>query len=124
MFLSRHELLRLIGLAGLVGLNAKSIFAERLLPNDPCKIPRFCSVRLIYLTDTHAQLLPVYFREPNVNLGIGGATGRVPHRVGSAFLEYFGISPFPHSAWNVSIAALLRILKRNAERPRCIPRRA
>ena len=45
------------------------------------------------MTDTHAQLLPVYFREPSVNLGIGAMTGKPPHLVGRAFLDRFGIKP-------------------------------
>ncbi|CAK0742602.1 S-sulfosulfanyl-L-cysteine sulfohydrolase [Gammaproteobacteria bacterium] len=93
MSLSRRELLKLISLASIAGLGSKSVFAERLLPSDPYEIPRFGNVRLLHLTDTHAQLLPIHFREPNVNLGIGGATGKVPHLVGSAFLEHFGIAP-------------------------------
>ena len=45
------------------------------------------------MTDTHAQLLPVYFREPSVNLGIGAMQGKPPHLVGRAFLDRFGIRP-------------------------------
>jgi sulfur-oxidizing protein SoxB len=45
------------------------------------------------MTDTHAQLLPVFFREPSVNLGIGAMTGRPPHLVGHAFLDRFDIKP-------------------------------
>ena len=47
----------------------------------------FGSVRLLHITDTHAQLNPVYFREPNVNLGIGAAKGQFPHRVGQNLLN-------------------------------------
>jgi sulfur-oxidizing protein SoxB len=50
-------------------------------------------VTLLHITDTHAQLNPVYFREPNVNLGLGDAFGRAPHVVGHAFLKHFGIEP-------------------------------
>ena len=45
------------------------------------------------MTDTHAQLLPVYFREPSVNIGVGAMHGQPPHLVGRAFLEHFGIAP-------------------------------
>ena len=45
------------------------------------------------MTDTHARLEPVYFREPSVNLGIGTMAGRPPHLVGEAFLKHFGIAP-------------------------------
>ncbi len=45
------------------------------------------------MTDTHAQLKPIYFREPSVNLGIGAMQGKPPHLVGRAFLDRFGINP-------------------------------
>ncbi len=44
-------------------------------------------------TDTHAQLKPVFFREPSVNLGVGAMAGQPPHLVGKAFLDRFGIRP-------------------------------
>jgi S-sulfosulfanyl-L-cysteine sulfohydrolase len=56
-------------------------------------IPRFGNVSLLHITDCHAQLLPVYFREPNVNLGVGQAAGKPPHLVGEHLLKAFGIRP-------------------------------
>ncbi|MEA2836823.1 MAG: S-sulfosulfanyl-L-cysteine sulfohydrolase [Bradyrhizobium sp.] len=56
-------------------------------------LERFGNARILHMTDTHAQLLPVYFREPSVNLGIGEMQGRPPHLVGRAFLDRFGIRP-------------------------------
>jgi S-sulfosulfanyl-L-cysteine sulfohydrolase len=56
-------------------------------------LERFGNARILHMTDTHAQLLPVYFREPGVNLGIGAMQGRPPHLVGRAFLDRFGIKP-------------------------------
>jgi S-sulfosulfanyl-L-cysteine sulfohydrolase len=53
----------------------------------------FGHTRILHITDTHAQLLPGYFREPSVNLGLGAAAGRPPHLVGRAFLDRFGIKP-------------------------------
>jgi sulfur-oxidizing protein SoxB len=47
----------------------------------------------MHMTDCHAQLLPIYFREPNVNIGIGSAAGKVPHIVGEHLLKYYGIKP-------------------------------
>jgi sulfur-oxidizing protein SoxB len=54
-------------------------------------LPRSGNVHLLHFTDCHAQLLPSWFREPNVNLGIADATGRPPHLVGEALLNHFGI---------------------------------
>jgi sulfur-oxidizing protein SoxB len=56
-------------------------------------LERFGNTRILHMTDTHAQLLPVYFREPSVNLGIGAMQGRPPHLVGRAFLDRFEIKP-------------------------------
>lgn len=56
-------------------------------------IKPFGNVNLLHFTDCHAQLLPVYFREPNVNLGLNEANGRPPHLVGEALLKHFGIKP-------------------------------
>jgi sulfur-oxidizing protein SoxB len=57
------------------------------------ELERFGNARILHMTDTHAQLLPVYFREPTVNLGVGPMQGQPPHLVGRAFLDRFGISP-------------------------------
>jgi sulfur-oxidizing protein SoxB len=56
-------------------------------------LERFGSARILHMTDTHAQLQPVFFREPSVNIGIGEMAGKPPHLVGKAFLDRFGISP-------------------------------
>jgi sulfur-oxidizing protein SoxB len=56
-------------------------------------LARFGNARILHITDTHAQLQPVFFREPNVNLGIGAMQGKPPHLVGHAFLDRFGIKP-------------------------------
>src|SRR3954462_6194176 len=57
------------------------------------ELERFGNARILHMTDTHAQLNPVYFREPSVNLGIGPMHGRPPHLVGRAFLDRFAIRP-------------------------------
>ncbi len=56
-------------------------------------IPTFGNVSLLHFTDTHAQLLPMYYREPSVNLGVGAARGQPPHLVGEHLLRFFGIPP-------------------------------
>ena len=56
-------------------------------------IPRFGNVSLLHFTDCHAQLMPIYFREPSVNIGVAGARGRAPHLVGEHLLKAFGIRP-------------------------------
>jgi sulfur-oxidizing protein SoxB len=56
-------------------------------------VERFGNVSLLHFTDCHAQLLPLRFREPSVNLGVGDARGQPPHLVGEALLKRFGIAP-------------------------------
>ncbi|HKW79832.1 MAG TPA: thiosulfohydrolase SoxB [Casimicrobiaceae bacterium] len=53
----------------------------------------FGNVGLLHLTDCHAQLNPIRFREPSVNIGVGAARGHPPHLVGEALLGHFGIAP-------------------------------
>jgi len=54
-------------------------------------VPRFGNVSLLHFTDCHAQLRPIYFREPDTNIGVGVARGKPPHLVGEALLKHFGI---------------------------------
>jgi sulfur-oxidizing protein SoxB len=91
MSLSRREFLYLMGMAAAAGLVPGGVFAGRKVPKDFYEVPMHGNVRLLHITDTHAQLLPIYFREPNVNIGVGAALGKAPHVVGNAFLKYFGI---------------------------------
>ena len=56
-------------------------------------IEKFGSVSFLHMTDCHAQLKPIYFREPNVNLGIGSMRGNLPHLVGEHLLKTAQIRP-------------------------------
>jgi sulfur-oxidizing protein SoxB len=80
-------------MAGAAGMLPSSVFAAMRQPSDLYEVPKFGNLSLLHITDTHAQLNPVFFREPNVNLGIGGALGQAPHVVGDAFLKHFGVEP-------------------------------
>jgi sulfur-oxidizing protein SoxB len=88
----RREVLKLLGAAAACGI-APYDAAGAAGGEDIYAIGRFGDARLLHMTDTHAQLDPVLFREPSVNLGIGTMQGRPPHLVGKAFLEHFGIEP-------------------------------
>jgi sulfur-oxidizing protein SoxB len=82
-----------MGIAGAAGMFPTSVFAAKRMPADLYEVPKFGNVTLLHITDTHAQLNPIYFREPNVNIGIGPAFGKAPHVVGEAFLKHFGVEP-------------------------------
>ncbi len=61
------------------------------MPKNFYNMPMKGNARILHITDVHGQLLPVYFREPNVNLGVGDAFGRPPHVVGKGLLKKMGI---------------------------------
>src|SRR3954466_10010375 len=85
MTIRRRDFLRFAGAAALSGL-PRAVTAAGVYD-----LERFGNARILHMTDTHAQLLPVYFREPSVNLGVGAMQNRPPHLVGRAFLDRFGI---------------------------------
>ena len=62
----------------------------------------FGNVSLVHLTDLHAQLKPVYFREPSVNVGVGEVAGKPPHITGSDFLKFYNLSPGSPEAYALS----------------------
>ena len=85
--------MRLMGLAGAAGMLPGSVFAQARQPGDLYEVPKFGNVTLLHMTDCHAQLNPIYFREPNVNIGIGPAFGKAPHLVGDKLLKHFDVAP-------------------------------
>ena len=70
---------------------AKLAAQQKLNQNQLLEFENFGNVSLIHVTDIHAQLKPIYFREPEVNLGVGDALGQVPHITGSDFRRLYGI---------------------------------
>jgi len=87
----RREFLQALAAAGAAGLPLDD---PRLLAADGSNVPvppPFGNVSLLHITDCHAQLNPVRYREPGVNLGVGAARNRPPHLVGEALLRQFGI---------------------------------
>jgi sulfur-oxidizing protein SoxB len=86
----RRDVLRALAAASLSGVVPRIGLAAA---DDPYDIGRFGNARVLHMTDSHAQLLPVFFREPSVNIGVGGMAGQPPHLVGQTFLKHFGIEP-------------------------------
>ena len=94
MSMHRREFLQLLALAGAGGMTLHSDFARAAAAaGQTYELPRFGNVSLLHFTDCHAQLMPIHFREPDVNLGIGDMAGRPPHLVGEKLLKQFGIAP-------------------------------
>jgi sulfur-oxidizing protein SoxB len=89
---NRREFLELLAAGAAAGLTLDAREALGQASADAFyRVPRFGNVSLLHITDAHAQLLPVYFREPSANLGAGAAAGKPPHLVGEHLLKAFGI---------------------------------
>lgn len=92
--MNRREFLQVLAAAAASGLvlDSRDVLAGNLPTSFYDHTPTG-NVSFLHFTDCHAQLNPVWFREPNVNLGVGGAVGKVPHLVGDKFLTHYGIKP-------------------------------
>ena len=97
--MNRREFLNVLAAAGVSGLAPTASLAQAERNAEQVyDAPAFGNVSLLHITDCHAQLLPIWFREPNVNLGIAGMMGKAPHVVGQNFLKHFEIQADPRLA--------------------------
>ena len=96
MSFSRREFMQVLAVASATGM---AIGHKDVLAGNPgaaqrlYDVPKFGNVSFLHFTDCHAQLTPIYFREPNVNLGVAEAVGRPPHIVGEELLKFYGFKP-------------------------------
>ena len=89
--MDRREFLQALAIGAAAGLPMGSRHALAAGLDEFYDIPRFGNVSLLHMTDCHAQLTPVHFREPSVNIGVGAAAGKPPHLVGRHFINAYGI---------------------------------
>ena len=95
--ISRRDFLQVsMAASALVGAsgfgNWSRLAAQQALTQDQLlQFDTFGNVSLIHITDIHAQIKPIYFREPSVNIGVGGNRGAVPHVTGADFRKLYGI---------------------------------
>jgi len=100
MSLSKREFLQVLAAASVSGMglqryaHADTALADKALYD----VPAFGNVSLLHMTDCHAQLKPIHFREPSVNLGVGAMKNQAPHLVGEHLLKAMGIAPGTASA--------------------------
>jgi len=103
MSLDRRDFLQILGLACASGMELKSdAFAAQKFADALYEIPTFGNVHFLHLTDSHAQLQPVHYREPSVNLGFGLERGKPPHLVGEQLLNFYGFKPGSREAYAFS----------------------
>ncbi|MBI3713588.1 MAG: thiosulfohydrolase SoxB [Burkholderiales bacterium] len=94
MSISRREFMQMLAIASAGGM---TIGSEKVLAAQPgvnehlYDVPPFGNVSVMHFTDCHAQLMPIHFREPSVNLGVAAAFGKAPHLVGEHLLKQFNI---------------------------------
>ena len=96
--MERREFLRLLGMGvlagGAAGCAARSPRGANAGSLEGMyDVPSFGNARILHMADCHAQLTPIYFREPNVNIGVADRTGKLPHLVGENLLRYADIQP-------------------------------
>jgi len=109
MNISRREFLQMLAVASASGISLSGCDSDKSAtsagvassptPLEPYEMLPYGNVSLMHYTDCHAQLQPIYFREPNINLGIGDMRGKPPHMVGDKFLAYYGIKPGSREAY-------------------------
>ncbi|HEY3074757.1 MAG TPA: thiosulfohydrolase SoxB [Burkholderiales bacterium] len=86
--MQRRAFLRLLALAAAAGATLRPRASAAQVADELYELPPFGNVSLLHITDVHAQLLPIHFREPSVNIG----DGHPPHLVGEALLAHYGIA--------------------------------
>jgi sulfur-oxidizing protein SoxB len=70
---------------------SRAFAQQQLRQDDLLRFDALGNVTLVHIADLHAQLVPIYFREASVNIGVGEARGQVPHVTGGALLDLYGI---------------------------------
>jgi sulfur-oxidizing protein SoxB len=97
MALTRRDFIKVLGAgsaAGMVaGCGSSSDSSSLASQDNMYEVAKTGNARILHITDTHGNLLPNYFREPNVNLGFGATFGQLPHVVGNKLLKEIGVKP-------------------------------
>ena len=96
MNIGRRDFMQILAIASAAGMTLEhrgALAAQAGASERLYELPAFGNVSFMHFTDCHAQLMPIHFREPNVNLGIAGSMAKAPHLVGEALLKEFGVAP-------------------------------
>jgi sulfur-oxidizing protein SoxB len=104
MNLNKREFFQLLGAGTMAGMGLGT-YAEAdaaIASNGLYDIAKFGNVSFLHMTDCHAQLKPVYFREPSINIGLGSMKGQLPHLVGEHLLKVAKVRPGTAEAYALS----------------------
>jgi len=111
MRLSRRDFIQMASLAAGSALLPPAALARGLKPENLLKFTPKGQLTILHTTDSHAQLVPIYYREPDSNIGVGAAAGRPPHLTGKDFLRYYGIKPDTLDAYAYSCDDYIHLAK-------------
>ncbi len=92
----------MLALGAAAGISLPSILSSQPTSADYYDLPRFGNLHFLHLTDVHAQLLPIHYREPSINIGAHTSRNQPPHLVGQALLERFGVVPGSRKAHSLT----------------------
>jgi sulfur-oxidizing protein SoxB len=111
MEVTRRDFVALAAIAAGAGLLPRETFAQATSPERLLDFQSLGNVTLLHMTDSHATLPPVYYREPDTLLPIGDEAGKPPFVTGEAALKYYGFakgSLDAHAFTHVDFAELAR----------------
>jgi sulfur-oxidizing protein SoxB len=112
MEVTRRDFLKLVAIAGVAGATDHDAIAAALAPQKLLDFKALGNVTLLHLTDTHATLLPVYYREPDTLLGVGSEKGQPPYLTGESFLKQYGLKRGTAEAYALTYLDFAKLAQR------------
>lgn len=112
MGLTRREFLWMATLAAGTVAVSPSALARSLKPENLFKFDSKGNITILHTTDIHAQLVPMYYREPDTNVGVGENWGKPPHLTGMDLLRYYGYKPNSLEAYAYTSDNFLTLAKK------------
>ena len=115
MEVTRRDLLKLLAIAGSAGTAGAGVHGRAFAQPTTAQLLTFeplGNVTLLHMTDSHATLLPVYYREPDTLIGVGAEAGRPPYLTGEALLSHYGIAPGSAEAYALAHPGFSELARR------------
>lgn len=112
MSLNRREFMQLLAAASFAGMPLNRFAHASSAATDLYDMPSFGNVALLHYTDCHAQLLPSYYREPHINLGIADMKNHIPHLVGQHYLNHYDLTAGSRSSYALTYLDFIHAAER------------